>query len=119
MPRPAKPGASSLHKSVYDHLREIFPCFTIVQEYAIKTGKQTLFIDILIKELSIAFECQGQQHYQYTEVFHGDRKGFEKSKARDKDKRTWCEMNGITLIEIPYYEKVTESYIRKKVSEVL
>ncbi|NVM53304.1 MAG: hypothetical protein HWN66_06335 [Candidatus Helarchaeota archaeon] len=54
------------------------------------------------KEIAIAFEYQGEQHYQYHKFFHKSLKDFEERKANDKLKKELCEKNGITLIEVPY-----------------
>ena len=37
--------------------------------------------------------------------FHGDKQGFRKSKARDRDKANWFENNGIQLITLSYSGK--------------
>jgi hypothetical protein len=48
----------------------------------------------------IAFEFQGIQHDQYNPYFHVDNKGFQQQKVRDADKRRWCDLNDITLVEV-------------------
>ena len=55
------------------------------------------------KELQLAFEYNGEQHYRYIPHFH--RKGikdFLSQHFRDRIKKDLCERNGVELIIIPY-----------------
>ena len=75
-----------------------------------------LELDGYNKDLKLAFEYQGIQHYKYWPRFHKSMKDYEDQVKRDVDKRTMCQKNGIRVIEIPYtvkYEKL-ESYIREQ-----
>ena len=55
------------------------------------------------KDLNIAFEYNGIQHYEYTEHFHrGDPELFEKQKERDLKKYAICRERNIDLIIILY-----------------
>lgn len=65
------------------------------------TGKN-LELDMYNKDLKLAFEYNGVQHYKYTPFFHKSHKDFEKQKAYDNYKKSICEHLGITLIAIPY-----------------
>ena len=47
--------------------------------------------------------------------FHGDKKGFERSRARDERKRQWCELNEITLVEVRGTPTVEE--LQKQIDE--
>ncbi len=49
-------------------------------------------------------EVQGSQHYKYSPRFHNTKMDFLDAKARDRDKKTWCELNGIRLVEFPFNE---------------
>jgi len=70
----------------------------ILEEFGIP--EERLFLDFYLPQHSLAFEFQGTQHDEFNRFFHGDKAGFDKSKARDDRKRAWCDMNDITLIEI-------------------
>ena len=67
----------------------------------------------------LAFEYQGQQHYEFTKIFHLSKEDFEKQKERDKRKKELCSNNKIKLIEIPYSIKkeFIKDYIISKLKE--
>ncbi|HIB77554.1 MAG TPA: DUF2726 domain-containing protein [Flavobacteriales bacterium] len=59
------------------------------------------------KEIGIACEYNGKQHYNYTPYFHrGGIKDFTDQQERDNLKRRVCKKLGIVLIEIPYTVKL-------------
>ena len=62
--------------------------------------EERLWIDFLMPHHNLGFEYQGKQHDEFVKLFHGDKKGFERSKARDERKRRWCEINEIVLVEV-------------------
>lgn len=65
--------------------------------------KYGLHIDGYNKDLKLAFERQGIQHYKFHKFFHdNDPKKFQKRKNIDNYKRYWCRKQGIILIEIGY-----------------
>lgn len=70
----------------------------ILEEFSIPGER--LFLDFYMPHHSLAFEYQGDQHDAFNKFFHGDKKGFQRSKIRDERKRQWCELNGIDLIEV-------------------
>ena len=80
---------------------------------------RNLELDGYCEKLNIAFEYQGQQHYEYTEYFHRTESDFKNQKERDEWKYTKCNENDIILILIPYHfnyqnpEKL-EQYIREQ-----
>ena len=65
--------------------------------------------------LDFLIEYQGKQHYQAVSKFGGAR-GLYQQKYKKKNKRRYCAIKGITLIEIPYTDeaKVTYDYIMKR-----
>ena len=66
-----------------------------------ETGKP-LELDGYSKELNLAFEYQGEQHYKFVDHFHKTKDEFKKSQERDIFKYKKCVELGITLIIIPY-----------------
>jgi len=48
----------------------------------------------------IAVEVQGQQHTKYVKFFHGSRFKYLEQLKRDDKKMRFCEVNGISLVEI-------------------
>lgn len=84
-------NASSLHKKTFKVLRELYPNFTIQEETALDVeagGRPTkVFVDLIVKELNLAIECHGRQHYEFTAHFHGTQTAFAQSQQRDEAKR--------------------------------
>ncbi len=68
-------------------------------------------LDRYYPKLSLAFEYHGEQHFRNVKFF---KINLEKIQKRDKLKRELCRKNGIILIEIPYFEKISEQLILSK-----
>lgn len=67
------------------------------------TWLEGLELDGYCKELNLAFEYNGQQHYEYIEFFHrGDNDNFIIQVENDIKKRRILKEKGIYLIDIPY-----------------
>ena len=65
-----------------------------------------LELDMFNKELRIACEYNGRQHYEYVPYLHGNSKeNFYAQKYRDKMKEEICQKLGIFLIKVPYTVK--------------
>jgi len=78
-----------------------------------KTGKK-LELDGYCKELKLAFEYQGEQHYKFVNYLKG--KNIEKIQKHDRLKTELCKKNNVTLIQIPYYisyEKMQDFIIKE------
>src|ERR1022692_1015206 len=65
-------------------LIEMFPAYTMLQDYAITVGRKTLYIDRVVVGPNIAIEVDGKQHEVANEFFHRDKEGFYKSKDNDR-----------------------------------
>ncbi len=72
-----------------------------------KNGKN-LELDGYNRELKIAFEYQGRQHYEFVPYFHKNKKAFEEQKERDIFKSNKCKELGIELVEIPDTVKMND-----------
>lgn len=107
-------GAEQLLKIVKD----LFPNHKVVLEYNV-ADRGSLFIDIYLPRLKLAFEFDGEQHHKYVEHFHGDRQGFIKAQKRDHQKDELCEQKGITMIRVGYNEELTRDVVLSKVEEAL
>jgi hypothetical protein len=59
-----------------------------------------LSLDFFLPNHKIAFEFQGKQHTEFSPHFHRTRAAFERQQQRDLDKKSWCVLNGIRLIEV-------------------
>lgn len=79
-------------------------------------GNFNLELDCYNKELQLAVEYSGRQHYEYIPYFHKNKEAFTNQKYRDYMKRTMCKDNKITLIEVPYTVDIKdiESFLKKE-----
>jgi len=66
-----------------------------------KTSNYRMELDVFVRSQNLAIEYQGEQHFFPVPHF-GGKKGLQKRKSRDQEKRKACKKNGIILIEIPY-----------------
>jgi L-lactate utilization protein LutB len=100
---------SSLHKRTLVLLKEIYPTLQILQEVSIPVRKhETLYLDFYIPLLKKAVEVHGEQHYKFVAHYHTNAFGFIKHKKRDEDKKSWCDINSIDYVELPYNESIEE-----------
>lgn len=59
-------------------------------------------LDGYYPEIKLAWEYQGIQHTEFVPHWHKNEEGFLKQKQRDQKKKYLCEINNVTLIEIPH-----------------
>jgi len=71
-------------------------------------------LDIYFPEHALAFEYQGEHHYQSIYRFGN----LQAIQSRDAEKKKTCLAKGITLIEIPYWTKLTAEVITPIVKQV-
>ena len=81
----------------------------ILEEFPVIGTRMSL--DFYMPHHSLAFEFQGRQHSEYVHHFHRDKKTFERQKARDRDKRAWCVLNDIDLVEV-FNNKISTDDLR-------
>lgn len=92
---------------LFRKISDALPNYSIISQYSPKwLGRQRF--DIFIKELNIAVEYNGRQHYEPID-FYGGIEGFEYTLKRDKEKRIKCKLNNVVLIEIKYDEDLNEA----------
>lgn len=105
---------SSYHQKAYEMIKKLYPLYPVYEETKLCGTKNDLYVDLFIPSLGIAVEVQGQQHYKFIPHFHQNVIGYSKAKGRDQEKALWCEINGVTLIELIYNE--TEEVWQNKLS---
>ena len=94
---------SSLHLEARNIIHECFPTLQVLEEVPITIRRsETLYLDFYLPLTKKCIEVHGEQHYKFNKFFHNTTLGFIKHKKRDQDKKDWCELNGITYIELPY-----------------
>lgn len=108
-----KAKCSNLHLRVREILDKLLPMTFYCEEFLVK-DKTILEFDFYIHSHQLAIEVQGQQHYQFSSLFHKTKQDFINQQKRDQLKRDWCALNDIELIELKYdakdwEEKITES----------
>tara|TARA_R100000008_G_scaffold83479_1_gene68968 strand:- start:1444 stop:1851 length:408 start_codon:yes stop_codon:yes gene_type:complete len=104
---------SSLHIKAKKLLDEIFPHDRILEEISLagsRTSRRrgTLRADFFIPNRRILVEVHGEQHFKFNTFFFKDKLSFYKAKARDSEKKEWCDINEIKLIELNYNEDIDE-----------
>lgn len=90
-------------------LKELFPFDNIYEEVILpgSGNSRNLIADFVIPAKKIVVEVQGEQHYQKT-FFHKTKLEFQQAQLRDTAKARWCQLNGLTLITLPYMETIDE-----------
>jgi hypothetical protein len=76
-----------------------------------------LELDYYIPELQIAFEYDGEQHFDKNLCENIFQSNFEELQKRDRKKNIKCRDLGIKLIRIKYDEPLTLRHIKKKLKE--
>jgi len=107
-----KNSCSGPHKRARVLLKELFPLDVIYEEVTLpgsRTSKNgVLYADFYLRSRSMIIEVQGEQHTEHIPFFHSTKAKFFSGQVRDRVKREWCELNGITLIELPVSESIDE-----------
>ena len=68
--------------------------------------KQPLRFDFAVyrnNKFLFLLEVDGQQHFEYIPYFHKTKAGFRKEIIMDEKKNSFCLLNKIPLIRIPYW----------------
>jgi hypothetical protein len=94
---------SSYHIQARALIKRLYPTMQILEEVPINPRKsETLYLDFYLPLIKKCIEVHGEQHYKFSPHFHNTKLAFLKGQKRDKDKKEWCEINGICHIELPY-----------------
>ena len=96
-------NVSQLHSKARALLQEMYPMDAILEELLLPGTR--LFADFYIHRLKMIVEVHGEQHYKYNAHFFSSKRDFLEAKKRDQDKKNWAELNGITLVELPFNEQ--------------
>ena len=106
---------SAMHRVIAAKLRGLFPQFRVLEEQSLETRidgrKQTLYVDLFIKELNVAIECHGRQHFEFVAHFHGTEQRFREQQQRDQEKVRWLKAAnyGVVVVRFDEYESLTDA----------
>lgn len=94
-------------------LKKIWENHVVFEEFPVAGSKMSF--DFYNANKKIAIEVQGRQHTKYVPFFHGKNKiNFISQMRRDHQKREFCNINEIKLIEV-FEEKEIDSLIKEGV----
>jgi hypothetical protein len=97
-------------------LRQLYKGAVILEEFTIPGSK--LSLDFFVPSFKAAFEFQGNQHDGFNQFFHKDKNDFIKQSQRDQNKKDWCKLNAIKLIEIRN-PKITFEELKAAILEII
>ena len=69
-------------------------------------------LDRYYPDLKLAFEFNGQNHYEYIPFIHDSKEEFEYYQECDRVKKQLCKEHGITLVEVKYNFRIDEDSIK-------
>ena len=72
-------------------------------------------LDIYVPSLNVAFEYQGEQHYEPMKMYGGE-EGLLSRQRLDQRKRELCAANGVTLIEWKYTKPISREILIRELS---
>ena len=111
------PSRSKIQYQVKKILKEIWAKHVVFEEFPVAGTRMSL--DFYNANKKIAVEVQGKQHTKYVPHFHGQNKAnFISQRRRDVQKKEFCRLNNIRLIEIFPEDDLTENFITSVISKV-
>jgi very-short-patch-repair endonuclease len=107
-----EPSRSKRQFAVKQFIKSKWKNQVVFEELPVAGTKMSL--DFYNATKKIAIEVQGAQHTKYVPHFHNNQKiNFFHQLRRDKQKKEFCEINGIKLIEIHDKDKLDEIMLKK------
>tara|TARA_Y100000592_G_scaffold74430_1_gene116053 strand:- start:1143 stop:1553 length:411 start_codon:yes stop_codon:yes gene_type:complete len=107
------PSKSKIQRRVKLFLEEYWHNHIVFEEFPVAGTK--LSLDFYNANKKVAIEVQGKQHVKHVPFFHGKNKyNFVNQLRRDQDKATFCEINGITLVEIYEEDELNKKFFTSK-----
>jgi len=86
---------SNLHEKAKKLLDILFPYDRILEEVSLAG---------FIPNRNLIVEVHGEQHFKFNKFFFKDKLSFFKAQARDRDKKEWCRINDIKIVEFNHDE---------------
>lgn len=117
-------GASSYENRVWKIICDIAPGkfereHKVFPDSKCSSNKKYFSIDFYSKDLKLAIEFNGNQHYEFSPWFHDSYEDFLHQVSRDNDIKRICKEENITLLSIPYcdrnnLEEILKSFINER-----
>jgi len=101
-------GSYVMEKHLLNLLATEFPAYNIISQYSPKWLDGQRF-DIFIKELNVAIEYNGIQHFEPIDFF-GGKEGLIKTQFLDNKKREKSFKNGVKVFDIDYNQNFNDSF---------
>lgn len=96
---------SSFHLTARELLKQQYPTLQILEEVTVPLRRsEVVYLDFYIPLIKKAIEVHGEQHYRFVPFYHPSQLAFIKAQKKDREKKEWCETNGIKYVELPYNE---------------
>lgn len=109
-------------ETVYKLTKKLFKKYHVIYQYRPEYLKSSIggqmSYDIFIKELNVAIEYQGKQHFEPVNFFGGEY-GFHNTQRRDYEKLKLSREHNVHLIYINYWEEINEQLILNKINEAI
>jgi hypothetical protein len=105
------PSRSKIQYKVKKILEDLWRGHVVFEEFPVAGTRMSL--DFYNANKKIAIEVQGKQHFKYVPHFHGKNKiNFISQLRRDSQKKEFCEINKIKLVEIYEGDEINEKTIK-------
>lgn len=101
-------GSYIIEKHLLHLIMKEFPKYTIIGQHSPEWLNGQRF-DIFIKELNVAIEYNGIQHFKSIDFFGGD-EGLAKTQFLDNQKRERSLKNGVKIFNIDYNQDFNDSF---------
>lgn len=99
---------SSYHLLARDLLRRFYPSDRVLEEVFLPGLRTVMYADFVVPLRRLVIEVQGEQHYKFVPYLCRDRLAYLAALGRDVDKRRWCVLNELSLVELPFHESEHE-----------
>ena len=119
----SKRKKSAIHTTVVGLCKKAFPGFTIMEEEKVQVQgqRQPLYLDVAIRELKVAIECHGEQHFKFVSFFHDSREDFVRAQGLDRVKEQAIKSAGWTYMMIRFdeYQDLTPASLTKLITRAI
>ena len=102
---------------MYLLVKELMPENTVLRE-ASPPWLRRMRLDVYVPELRLAFEHQGQQHFEAVPIFGGE-DALRRTQERDDYKRRLCVENGVRVVDVRYDDPLSLKWLRRRIDHAL